>query len=152
MFAKQFAVAALVANVSAEEVQRASITPDAYTVEQIISGFLEGAVKAENLDNLDTCITQGSTVVSDVELLITDLKSRNILKKIKGIKMLGTAVKDLIFAIKDCKASAADIAKLEHMAALLLNPKSVLVNAFKNFELYGVDIKNEISASITDYS
>lgn len=106
--------------------------------ELIVKGILEGAVKAEGLTNIETCIQDVETVVKDSEIAIQDFEKKDAKDVIAGIKEVGEVIKVIKSAVVDCKNIKADWEKLEKMASIFSSPYSFAYHVGKDLIVNGV--------------
>ena len=141
---KFYTYALLTGAISANQVNSTKLT-------QIVTGVLKGALDAEGFDDIDKCITDAKEVYDDVDIAFNDFKSKDVAKIIDGVKHVGDLIKTVKAGMSDCSHLKADWAKLEKMAAIFESPASFAWHVGKDLLLNGVDIYNEINASIRDY-
>ena len=111
---------------------------------------MRGALKAEGFDDVEKCFSEAKEVVKDVESAYADFKKGHASDVITGLKEVGSMLKALKSALKDCNWSG-DIKKLESMAVIFASPLSFAYHVGKDLVLNGVDIYHEIRNAITDY-
>lgn len=58
----------------------------------IVEGFLQGALETEGFTDVEKCVKDAETVLSDVEVAVTDFKKEDIEGVAAGIKELGLAM------------------------------------------------------------
>lgn len=63
----------------------------------ITKGILQGAIKAEGLDNIENCINDTIQIVDNVEIAIDDFKKNTAGATLDGLEHLAHA----IYGIKD---------------------------------------------------
>ena len=73
-----------------------------------IQGFLEGALEAEGLDNIETCIKDVETVVEDAEKSYKDCTVHDLSHKVKCTADLGKLAAAAKHTVSDCKEIKAD--------------------------------------------
>ena len=89
-------------------------------------------------------------MVTDAETAVSELHSRRILTKLKGVEELGVTFVDLVRAIRACKTATGDITKLEDMAAIFMHPRSLALHILSNLKINGADITSHIKKAISD--
>ena len=120
-------------------------------VAQITEGILIGAIDAEGLDNIESCLTDGEHIFGDVKSAIDDFEEDTASGTAKGLKKLGEAVVVISHMMKDCAGVAADIERLEKMAAIFSNPVSFAFHTGKDIVVNGVQIYDDIEGAISQY-
>jgi hypothetical protein len=111
---------------------------------------MRGALKAEGFDDVEKCFSEAKEVVKDVELAYADFKKGHASDVITGLKEVGSMLKALKSALKDCNWSG-DIKKLESMSIIFASPLSFAYHVGKDLVLNGIDIYHEIRNAITDF-
>ena len=119
--------------------------------EQIVMGILEGAVKAEGLDNINNCIKDAETIYTDVKDGVVLLKKGDAADELNGLKDIAAGVFKIKDAVTDCEGVVADFEKLGEMAAIFSNPWSFAYHVGKDLILNGVDIFHEVEDSVTQF-
>ena len=76
-------------------------------VVDVIEGFLEGAVAAEGLTDLDACIKDAENMIPTLQKTYSDCKAGSI-------DSMLDCVKDLAEVAKEAKHAVADCGHLEH--------------------------------------
>lgn len=142
---RSLATALLLANVQAKDL---ASTKD---VIEGLKGFLEGAIQAEGLDNIETCIKDAEVLVTDAEKAYGDCTVHDLSHKVKCTKDIATLTGAAKHAITDCKNIKGDIKKLEAMAEIFSNPTSFLWHTAKDLVVNGIDIFHEIQAAMKAY-
>merc|ERR550514_1582041 len=97
----KFATLALLGVAAAEE--KPQVVQD-YIL--LTEGFVQGAIQAEGLTDIQKCITDGVTIAKDAEAAYTDFKAH-----------------DISHVMQDC-SSMSDWAKLKKIADNFSSPKS----------------------------
>ena len=117
---------------------KTTVPVDVKIAGEVVAGILMGAVKAEGLDNIQSCIADSKTIVSDVSEAIADFKKKDPADTLAGLKVLAGTVKEIKSAVLDCRGVEADFEKLEKMAAVFSNPTSFAYHVGKDIVVNGV--------------
>ena len=117
----------------------------------IAYGLLLGAVKAEGLENMETCFSGPAQIIETAEQAIADFKAGGVDNVVHGLKELAVLTTQLKQEVAACKGVKADWQKLEEMAAVMSNPTSFAYHVGKDLLLNGHDIYNDINAGISEY-
>lgn len=135
---RSLATALLLANVQAKDL---TSTKD---VIEGLKGFLEGAIQAEGLDNIETCIKDAEALVVDAEAAYGDCTVHDLSHKVKCTKDIAVLTGAAKHAITDCKNIKGDVKKLEAMAEIFASPTSFLWHTAKDLVVNGIDIFHEV--------
>lgn len=100
--------------------------------------MLEGAINAEGLDNIKSCISDSEKIFADVEGAVIDLEKHTAADTIAGLKLIAAAVIEMKSEIKDCEGVKADWIKLEKMAEIFASPTSFAYHVGKDLLVNGV--------------
>ena len=123
----------------------------ALDVVDLIDGVLIGALKVEHVDNLETCITDISPLVTHMTTAVEDFEDGSYHKIASGINELGEFFSQVSTTMEDCdKIGSDDVAKLKNMGEAFLHPKKLMITSAKNVLLNGVQIYNDIKAADYD--
>jgi len=128
-----------------------TISPQFAEALAITKGVLLGAVKAEGLENIETCVSGPEIILKDVETAIKDFKADNAGAMVDGLKHLAVAVAEMKDEVEACKGVSGDWAKLTEMVAIFDSPASFAYHVGKDLIVNGEDIFNEVADSITQY-
>ena len=143
---RTLATALLLANTSAKPVK--SVVSD---VALGIEGFLEGALEAEGLTDIESCIKDVETVVTDAEQTYKDCTVHDLSHKVKCTADLAKLAKAAKTSVSDCKGITADWQKLEDMIKIFSNPTAFAWHTLKDLIVNGVDIFHEVQAAMTAF-
>lgn len=150
MYTKPLVIAALFAGSKATHTTTAQ-SVDVKKMEEIVGGLLKGAIDAEGLTNIDTCITDVEGIYSDTLTAVADFEQGSVTSVIAGVKEVGVLLHLVQTSMKDCEQIPADWKKLEKMAAIFKSPTSFAYHVGKDLIINGKDIYHEVSTAITDY-
>ena len=114
-------------------------------------GVLLGAVRAEGLDNMDTCFSGPPQIIDTADQAIKDFRAGGVDNIVHGLKQLAVLTTQMRQELQACKGVEADWKKLEEMAAVMSNPTSFAYHVGKDLLLNGHDIYNDIDAGIAEY-
>lgn len=120
-------------------------------VEQIIMGVLDGAVRAEGLENVEGCIKDSEAFFSDALSAVQDFEKKSVSGVTSGIKKLGAALRDAKDAIKQCEGVEADVVALEKMLEVFNNPHTFAFHVGKDLMINGVQIYKEINDAVKQF-
>ena len=130
-----------------------SIAMTVLDVAEVIDGVLVGALEAEHIDSLETCIKDIDPLVSHMTTAVEDFEAGSFHKIAAGIDELGKFVSQVATTMEDCdKISSDDVDKLKKMGDAFLHPKRLLIDSAKNVLLNGVSIYDEIKTASKDLS
>merc|ERR1712166_1198697 len=146
---KLFAYTALVAAASAKT--DAELKMDVIQLEEIVTGFLKGAINAEHFDDIATCVKDLDVVLGDAEHAVTDFKKGGATNVIAGLKAMGDLLKYVKLGMTDCSKTKSDWARLEAMAEVISSPKAFIYHVGKDLWINGQPIFTEIETAIADY-
>jgi len=114
----------------------------------LIKGLLEGLVHGEFPD-LDTCVTNSEYILEDVEMAVADFKKKDLQDIMKGITLVGQAIRDLPADVAQCKSCTGNIDAIKQWAQIFKHPldlvKVMIPNVMANESQIFGDIK-DISA------
>lgn len=120
-------------------------------VAQITEGILIGALNAEGLENIESCLVDAEHIFGDVKSAIGDFEERSASGTSKGLKELGDAVIQISHMMKDCHGVVADVEKLTKMAAIFSSPASFAFHTGKDIIVNGVQIYDDIEGAMKQY-
>ena len=158
---QKFAYAALVGAVAAhgnkgnhgkhhnKHVKQAKV--DTKQLEEIVGGFLKGAIDAEGFTDIDSCIKDAETVFGDAKTAVADFKKGDAAGAIAGIKELADMMKVVQSGMKDCSSIKADWEKLVKMVSIFDSPSSFAYHVGKDLIVNGKQIYGEINTAVKDY-
>lgn len=141
----KFAAALLLGTASA------TLTPTEQKALSITEGFVKGALDAEGFDDIEKCIKDGETLVSDSETAFTDFKKRDVKDVIAGLEAVGAGIKAIEAGLQDCGHLKDDAAKIETIIETFTSPTAFAYHVGKDLLVNGVDIYHEIDGAVTDY-
>ena len=124
---------------------------DLTQVEQIVGGFLKGALHAEGFDDILKCIHDGETIVKDSEDAYAHFSKKDVQDVVAGLADVVDIIKTVEAGMSDCSHIVADWTKLADMVAIFSSPESFAYHVGKDLLVNGVDILGEIEAAVTDY-
>ena len=124
---------------------------DVKQVEEIVGGFLKGALDAEGFDDINKCIQDGEHIITDVEDAVQHFEKKDAKDIIAGLEDLADLIKQVKAGMSDCSHLKADWAKLEQMAAIFSSPTSFAYHVGKDIMVNGVQIFHEIETAVSDY-
>ena len=120
-------------------------------VAELIDGVLVGALQAEHVDNLETCIKDIDPLVSHITTAVKDFEAGSFHKIAAGIDELGHFVSQVATTMEDCeKVGSDDVDKLKKMGDVFLHPKRLIIDSAKNVLLNGVSIYDEVKTTALD--
>ena len=120
---------------------------------EVIEGVLFGALKAEGITDIESCISDVSPLVTDLEAAFKDFEDGSFHKITAGIDELGKFLTQLGTTMEDCEKiiSGDDVTKLKNMGEAFLHPKKLVFDSMKHVLLNGVSIYDDIKAADTDF-
>ena len=124
---------------------------DLTQVEQIVGGFLKGALEAEGFDDINKCIHDGETIIKDSEDAYSHFSKKDVKDVVAGLTDIVDIIKTVEAGMSDCSHIAADWEKLLDMVEIFSSPESFAYHVGKDHLVNGVDILHEIEAAVTDY-
>ena len=151
----KFAAAALVATISAQE--KFLVDADlkksvsAMDVVDVIEGFLEGAVAAEGLTDLDVCIKDAEHMVPTLQKTYNDCKAGSIDSMLDCVKDLADVAKEAKHTVSDCGHLEHDQEKLDKIIKVMKHPLSFTWKMGKALVVNGVNIYHDIERAIDAY-
>jgi hypothetical protein len=89
------------------------IKSDATNALKFTEGFLLGALDAEGFDDIEKCIKDVKTVVTDAETAVQDFEKKDVKDIISGFKAVADLVKNVKAGLTDCGHLEQDLGKLE---------------------------------------
>lgn len=125
---------------------------DEKKMEAIVQGVLFGALDAEGFTDISTCIKDFEQVISDAESAYKDFEQKDVEHIIEGVKEVANLLETVKTGMSDCSSLKADWKKLEQMEQIFDNPKSFAYHVGKDILINGVEIYNEVSTAIEDYT
>jgi|TARA_B110000305_G_C19405190_1_gene622328 hypothetical protein len=120
-------------------------------VEDIVGGFLKGALDAEGFDDITKCIQDGEHIITDVESAVGHFEKKDAKDVIAGLEDIADLVKQVKAGMSDCSHIKADWEKLVQMAAIFDSPTSFAYHVGKDILVNGVQIFQEIETAVADY-
>ena len=145
-----FAITLLFAAASAQD----SISkPNVKEITQLLDGFLFGALKTEEVYDMEMCIKEINPLVTDLTTAIADFKDGSYYRITDGIYYLGQFVAQIKTVTKDCPNALReeDKLKLEEMADAFKNPKKLILDAGEDLIINGVEIYQDVKKGITRF-
>ena len=131
--------------------QKVQMSPAVVEAFDITRGILMGAIKAEGLDNIESCINDTIQIVDNVEIAVDDFKKNSASATLDVLEHLYHAIMGIKDEIKDCKGVTADWAKLESMAAIFASPASFAYHTGKDLIVNGFQIYHDVADSVTQF-
>merc|ERR1719266_1387196 len=124
----------------------------ALDVVELIDGVLVGALEAEHVDNLETCIKDINPLVTHITTAVQDFEDGSFHKIAAGIDELGHFISQVATTMEDCEkiVTGDDVTKLKNMGEAFLHPKKLLFDSMKHVLLNGVSIYDDIKAAGKD--
>ena len=133
--------------------ENGSIAMTILDVAEVIDGVLVGALEAEHIDSLETCIKDIDPLVTHMQTAVEDFEAGSFHKIAAGIDELGKFVSQVATTMEDCeKVGSDDVAKLKKMGDAFLHPKRLIIDSAKNVLLNGVSIYDEVKTAAKDLS
>merc|ERR1712241_838725 len=120
----------------------------AKTAGEIAAGIVEGFL---GVPDFKACIEKSVTEVKDLEEAIKLFETKKPVEVLKGIKLIGEAVKGLPDDIKACKAAVSDVQALIGAIKSMTSPATYAYHVGKDLLVNGRDIYNEIYRAVDDY-
>ena len=77
-------------------------------VEDIVGGFLKGALDAEGFDDITKCIQDGEHIITDVESAVGHFEKKDAKDVIAGLEDIADLVKQVKAGMSDCSHIKAD--------------------------------------------
>jgi hypothetical protein len=118
---------------------------------QIVEGFLEGAFAAEGFTDIDKCIKDAETVVSDAKDAIADFEKKDISDISAGLAKVADMIKVIAAGMTDCGHLQMDVKKMADMVAAFSTPQAFAWHVGKDLLVNGVDIYHDIDSGIKDF-
>merc|ERR1712051_280116 len=120
---------------------------------EVIEGVLFGALKAEGITDIETCVKDVSPLVTDLETAFKDFEDGSFHKIAAGIDELGHFLAQVATTMEDCGRvlSGDDITTLKNMGEAFLHPKKLLIESAVHVLLNGVSIYDDIKTASTDF-
>merc|ERR1712100_242380 len=119
--------------------------------EEFLAGMIEGLIQKDDLKNIQTCLTDGDTVVAEITSAVSDIEKGDVADIIKGVQVLGTLIGQLPDEFQHCKSMDADVQRIENWAKIFQNPSQLIqtltTNLIKNFG----EITGDVSKVSTDF-
>jgi len=122
--------------------------PHAKPAGEIAAGIVEGFL---GVPDFKACIEKSVAEVKDVEEAIKLFETKKAPEVLKGIKLIGEAVKGLPDDIKACKAAVSDVQALIGAIKSMTSPATYAYHVGKDLLVNGRDIYNEIYRAVDDY-
>jgi len=120
--------------------------------EEFLAGMIQGLIQKDDLKNIQTCMTDGDTVVAEITTAVSDIEKGDVADIISGITVLGGLISQLPVDFQHCKGMSADVARIENWAKIFQNPtqlvQTVTTNMIKNFG----EIMGDVTKVGTDFS
>ena len=124
---------------------------DLTQVEEIVGGFLKGALKAEGFDDINKCIHDGSTIIKDSEDAYAHFSKKDVKDVVAGLTDVVDIIKTVEAGMSDCSHIVADWKKLTDMVAIFSSPESFAYHVGKDLLVNGVDIFHEIEGAVSNF-
>ena len=124
---------------------------DTKQLEEIVGGFLKGAIDAEGFTDIDSCIKDAETVFGDAKVAVADFKKGGAAGAISGLKEIADMMKVVQSGMKDCSSIKADWEKLVKMISIFDSPTSFAYHVGKDLIVNGKQIYGEINTAVKDY-
>ena len=123
-----FAITLLIAATSAQDTFS---KPNVKEITQLLDGFLLGALKTEEVFDMEMCVKEINPLVTDLTTAIADFKDGSYYRITDGIYYLGQFVAQIKTVTKDCPNALReeDKMKLEEMADAFKNPSQSTCSA-----------------------
>ena len=138
----KFAIAALLLNASAKQVQAAT------SAQQIVAGMLKGA-GIQNVEGKIACMKDVEAIYADVETAVEDFKKKDVQDIIAGITELKDAWGFVQKASTDC-VSSSDADKIARIMDALKEPFSFEYAANKLL-INNADVKQDVDAFTANF-
>lgn len=106
-----------------------------------------GAVEAEGLGNIESCIKDLQTGVADAEKTYGDCTTKSTVARVKCIADVKTLLSDVQVLESDCGSIKADWDKIKAMEKIFANPAAFEFNLVKDVILNHAEIGKEIVAA-----
>ena len=119
-------------------------------VEDFLAGFIKGVINENDLDKIEVCLKDASSLETELEQAITDFKNGDITHITEGIMIIGKMVQELPTDLGDCQAMQADLTRLESWAAIFSNPKALAAALAKNVPSNMSNIEQDIIKLMAD--
>jgi len=120
--------------------------------EEFVAGMIMGLIQKDDLKNIQSCMTDGDTVVAEITSAVSDIEKGDVADIIKGVTVLGQLITQLPNDFQHCKGMTADVARIENWAKIFQNPsqlvQTVTTNMIKNFG----EIMGDVTKVSTDFS
>ena len=121
---------------------------DTKQLEEIVGGFLKGAIDAEGFTDIDSCIKDAETVFGDAKVAGADFKEGGAAGAISGLKEIADMMKVVQSGMKDCSSIKADWEKLVKMISIFDSPTSFAYHVGKDLIVNGKQIYGEINTAV----
>eukprot|EP00931_Biecheleriopsis_adriatica_P078734 TRINITY_DN52156_c0_g1_i1.p1 TRINITY_DN52156_c0_g1~~TRINITY_DN52156_c0_g1_i1.p1 ORF type:complete len:491 (-),score=131.68 TRINITY_DN52156_c0_g1_i1:151-1572(-) len=116
----------------------------------IILGLAEGFL-SEKSDDLKDCLQKTNHTVEDIESAVKDIKKKDAVDVLAGLRELSDALKELPVALQDCKALDADVKRVLTALRAMHSPHQFLYHVGKDLIVNHASIHQEISAAMEDH-
>jgi len=126
-------------------------SPSVVQIAQIVDGVLKGALKAENAEDLLTCLGDTERTIEDLNQAYQDLSKRTFAGTADGLADLGHALEDLGHALEDCKSVTTLWSTITNWAHTFTNPISFAYHVGKDVLVNGSSIYNDIEGAISSW-
>jgi len=117
----------------------------------IAKGILEGALEAEDLDNMDKCLLDSEAVIAQAEKTYEDFSKISLKGTADGVKDIAKLLTLIENDMQYCKNVDADWVKLKNMVSIFQHPMSLVYHIGKDLSVNGIEIFTEVKSAITDY-
>ena len=119
---------------------------------QIVEGLLEGAVDAEDLTGIESCVTDVEHDVKDIESTYNDCKEKSVLARAKCAKDISTLLGDVKKLETDCTTGVkADWEKIKAMEKIFASPAAFEYHVLQDVIINHAAIGSEIVAAEAAY-
>jgi len=109
---------------------------------KIAEGFLEGFLSDQ--PDLKSCVGGSSLTLEDVEEALGDIRQLHV---VKGLRRLAEALNGIPVAMKECRATAADVRDTIHTLTTLGGPVQLALHSSADALTYFGDVLEELKAA-----
>ena len=121
-------------------------------MESVVAGLLEGAVEAEGLENIKSCLTDTEALYGDIDAAVIDFEKKTSAGVQDGLAKLGDATVQITKMLTACPGVVADWDKLASMASIFKSPMAFAYHVGQDILVNGVSIFHEIEAATVAWS
>lgn len=128
--------------------------PRAVMVEQFLVGFMGELMQLEDLKNLEACVTDVNTLQNEIDVIIEDVKQKDVTHILQAITVIGQMASQLPQDVAECKQVQEGLPVLKQWAELFKHPKDLAKRAahgvFENYPaIYtdALDLEQQMSAN-----